>query len=213
MRGLVFTAGREVELMEFPDPTTGPGEVVAIKASGMCGDRVMVHHAHGCDCCRTCRSGWPQMCDNGLEAIYGITANGGHAPYLKAAASNVVRLPDRSQAAGHQRRRHAGRRGTRPRRAVGDPAGHGDGRACHCTRSRGRPPGTRPRVRRLAGDKPQPGQRDRADPGADRRTRRRDGDGHLGLRSSGSSPSSGSSNRAARPTSCSTSRPAARASS
>ena len=32
--------------------------------------------------------------DNGLEAIYGITANGGHAPYLKAAASNVVRLPD-----------------------------------------------------------------------------------------------------------------------
>ncbi len=94
MRGLVFTAGREVELMEFPDPTTGPGEVVAIKASGMCGDRVMVHQAHGCDCCRTCRSGWPQMCDNGLEAIYGITANGGHAPYLKAAASNVVRLPE-----------------------------------------------------------------------------------------------------------------------
>ncbi|MGI4799587.1 MAG: zinc-dependent alcohol dehydrogenase family protein [Janthinobacterium lividum] len=144
MKGLVFTGGREVELMEFPDPTPGPGEVVvAIKASGMCGsdlkfyrtpkgedpgigiklagpvvaghepcgiveavgagidprqarigDRVMVHHAHGCDCCRTCRSGWPQMCDNGLEAIYGITANGGHAPYLKAAASNVVRLPD-----------------------------------------------------------------------------------------------------------------------
>ena len=144
MKGLVFTGGREVELMEFPDPTPGPGEVVvAIRASGMCGsdlkfyrtpkgedpgigiklagpvvaghepcgvveavgsgvdprqvrvgDRVMVHHAHGCDCCRTCRSGWPQMCDNGLEAIYGITANGGHAPYLKAAASNVVRLPD-----------------------------------------------------------------------------------------------------------------------
>ncbi|TLU71345.1 zinc-dependent alcohol dehydrogenase family protein [Lichenicoccus roseus] len=144
MQGLVFTGGREVELMSFPDPTPGPGEVVvAIRASGMCGsdlkfyrtpkgedpgigiklagpvvaghepcgvieavgagvdprqarigDRVMVHHAHGCDCCRTCRSGWPQMCDNGLEAIYGITANGGHAPYLKAAASNVVKLPD-----------------------------------------------------------------------------------------------------------------------
>jgi len=144
MRGLVFTGGREVELLEFPDPTPGPGEVVIeMKASGMCGsdlkfyrtpkgedpgigiklsgpvvaghepcgviaaigsgvdprqakvgDRVMVHHAHGCDCCRTCRSGWPQMCDNGLEAIYGITANGGHAPFLKASASNVVKLPD-----------------------------------------------------------------------------------------------------------------------
>jgi D-arabinose 1-dehydrogenase-like Zn-dependent alcohol dehydrogenase len=144
MRGLVFTGGRVVELMEFPDPAPGPGEVVvAIKASGMCGsdlkfyrtpkgedpgigiklagpvvaghepcgvveavgagvdarqakvgDRVMVHHAHGCDCCRTCRSGWPQMCDNGLEAIYGITAHGGHAPYIKAAATNVVKLPD-----------------------------------------------------------------------------------------------------------------------
>jgi threonine dehydrogenase-like Zn-dependent dehydrogenase len=144
VHGLVFTGGREVELMRFPDPTPGPGEVVvAIRASGMCGsdlkfyrtpkgedpgigiklagpvvaghepcgvveavgagvdprqaaigDRVMVHHAHGCDCCRTCRSGWPQMCDNGLEAIYGITANGGHAPFLQAAATNVVRLPD-----------------------------------------------------------------------------------------------------------------------
>lgn len=144
MKGLVFTGGREVELMGFADPTPGAGEVVvAIKASGMCGsdlkfyrtpkgedpgigiklagpvvaghepcgiveavgsgvdprqakvgDRVMVHHAHGCDCCRTCRSGWPQMCDNGLEAIYGITANGGHAPYLKASASNLVKLPD-----------------------------------------------------------------------------------------------------------------------
>lgn len=144
MKGLVFTGGREVELMEFPDPTPGPGEVVvATKASGMCGsdlkfyrtpkgedpgigiklsgpviaghepcgiveavgqgvdprqvkagDRVMVHHAHGCNCCRTCRSGWPQMCDNGLDEIYGITAHGGHAPFIKAAASNIVKLPD-----------------------------------------------------------------------------------------------------------------------
>ena len=38
MQGLVFTGGREVELMSFPDPTPGPGEVVvAIRASGMCG--------------------------------------------------------------------------------------------------------------------------------------------------------------------------------
>jgi threonine dehydrogenase-like Zn-dependent dehydrogenase len=38
MRGVVFTGGREIELMEFPDPTPGPGEVVLeMKASGMCG--------------------------------------------------------------------------------------------------------------------------------------------------------------------------------
>ena len=38
MRGVVFTGERELELMTFPDPTPGPGEVVVeMKASGMCG--------------------------------------------------------------------------------------------------------------------------------------------------------------------------------
>ncbi len=38
MRGITFTGGRELELMDFPDPTPGPGEVVIeMKASGMCG--------------------------------------------------------------------------------------------------------------------------------------------------------------------------------
>ncbi len=38
MQGVVFTGGRELELMSFPDPTPGPGEVVLeMKASGMCG--------------------------------------------------------------------------------------------------------------------------------------------------------------------------------
>src|SRR5215469_16542764 len=38
MRGVVFTGDREIELMEFPDPTPEPGEVVVeMKASGMCG--------------------------------------------------------------------------------------------------------------------------------------------------------------------------------
>ncbi|NBT40530.1 MAG: iditol 2-dehydrogenase [Alphaproteobacteria bacterium] len=38
MRGVVFTGNKKVELIEFPDPTPGHGEVVlAIKASGMCG--------------------------------------------------------------------------------------------------------------------------------------------------------------------------------
>ena len=38
MRGVVFPGGREVEVMDFPDPVPGPGEVVIeMKASGMCG--------------------------------------------------------------------------------------------------------------------------------------------------------------------------------
>lgn len=38
MRGVVFKGDRQVEVMDFPDPTPGPREVVlAIKASGMCG--------------------------------------------------------------------------------------------------------------------------------------------------------------------------------
>ena len=38
MRGVVFYGDREVELMTFPDPEPGPGEVVVeMKASGMCG--------------------------------------------------------------------------------------------------------------------------------------------------------------------------------
>jgi 2-desacetyl-2-hydroxyethyl bacteriochlorophyllide A dehydrogenase len=38
MRGVVFTGGRDLELMEFPDPAPGPHDVVIeMKASGMCG--------------------------------------------------------------------------------------------------------------------------------------------------------------------------------
>jgi threonine dehydrogenase-like Zn-dependent dehydrogenase len=38
MQGVVFTGDRELELMTFPDPAPGPGEVVIeMKASGMCG--------------------------------------------------------------------------------------------------------------------------------------------------------------------------------
>ncbi len=38
MRGVVFHGERELEIMNFPDPTPGPGEVVVeMKASGMCG--------------------------------------------------------------------------------------------------------------------------------------------------------------------------------
>ncbi|HTT78905.1 MAG TPA: alcohol dehydrogenase catalytic domain-containing protein, partial [Stellaceae bacterium] len=38
MRGVVFLGERQLDLMEFPDPIPGEGEVVIeMKASGMCG--------------------------------------------------------------------------------------------------------------------------------------------------------------------------------
>ncbi|NQV99892.1 MAG: zinc-binding dehydrogenase [Rhodospirillales bacterium] len=48
MKGVVFTGNRQVELMDFPDPTPGPGEVVLkIKASGMCGSDLGVYRSPG----------------------------------------------------------------------------------------------------------------------------------------------------------------------
>ncbi|HUU73058.1 MAG TPA: zinc-binding dehydrogenase [Burkholderiales bacterium] len=38
MKGVVFPGNRQLEILDFPDPVPGPGEVVLeIKASGMCG--------------------------------------------------------------------------------------------------------------------------------------------------------------------------------
>ena len=127
MKGMVFKGNRQIELMDFPDPTPGPGEVVLeIKASGMCGSdlkfyraadataalglgaisgpliaghepcgvvaavgpgvspkqarvgqRVMQHHYRGCGVCPQCNTGWMQLCDDGVQAVYGATAHGG----------------------------------------------------------------------------------------------------------------------------------------
>lgn len=145
MQGVVFTGDRQIELMTFPDPTPGPGEVVLeMKASGMCGsdlkfyrrsksgghglglpviagpviaghepcgivaevgsgvdpriarvgERVMVHHYSGCAACNHCRSGWAQLCQRETIAVYGVTAHGGHARFLKVPAATLVKLPD-----------------------------------------------------------------------------------------------------------------------
>jgi len=46
MKGVVFGGERTLELMSFPDPTPGPGEVVLeIKASGMCGSDLKFYRA------------------------------------------------------------------------------------------------------------------------------------------------------------------------
>jgi len=48
MKAVVFHGNRQLELMDFPDPTPGPGEVVLeIKASGMCGSDLKFYRAVG----------------------------------------------------------------------------------------------------------------------------------------------------------------------
>jgi threonine dehydrogenase-like Zn-dependent dehydrogenase len=58
------------------------------------GRRVMVHHYHGCTTCRHCRTGWAQLCTTVPAQIYGINANGAHAPWLKVPADTLVPLDD-----------------------------------------------------------------------------------------------------------------------
>jgi threonine dehydrogenase-like Zn-dependent dehydrogenase len=57
------------------------------------GARVMVHHYSGCGTCPHCQTGWSQMCVNG-STVYGITAHGAHARYMKIPAHTLVPLPD-----------------------------------------------------------------------------------------------------------------------
>ena len=46
------------------------------------GQRVMDHHYSGCGICKHCRVGWSQLCRAGIT-VYGVTAHGGHAEYMK----------------------------------------------------------------------------------------------------------------------------------
>ena len=76
-----------------------PCGVVAARGPGVSereapiGQRVMDHHYAGCGVCRHCRVGWSQLCRAGIT-VYGVTANGGHAEYLKVPARTLVPLPD-----------------------------------------------------------------------------------------------------------------------
>src|SRR5579872_5306156 len=48
MRGVTFQGERKLQLMDFPDPTPGPGDVVLeMKASGMCGSDLKFYRASG----------------------------------------------------------------------------------------------------------------------------------------------------------------------
>jgi len=57
------------------------------------GQRVMDHHYAGCGTCAHCRVGWSQLCRAGIT-VYGVTAHGGHADYLKVPARTIVPLPE-----------------------------------------------------------------------------------------------------------------------
>jgi threonine dehydrogenase-like Zn-dependent dehydrogenase len=76
-----------------------PCGVVAARGPGVSereapiGQRVMDHHYSGCGVCKHCRVGWSQLCREGIT-VYGVTANGGHAQYLKVPARTLVPLPE-----------------------------------------------------------------------------------------------------------------------
>jgi threonine dehydrogenase-like Zn-dependent dehydrogenase len=76
-----------------------PCGVVAARGAGVSereapiGQRVMDHHYAGCGVCKHCRVGWSQLCRAGIT-VYGVTAHGGHAVYLKVPARTLVPLPE-----------------------------------------------------------------------------------------------------------------------
>ena len=67
----------------------GPGVAPHVAKRG---DRVMVHHYHGCTTCRHCRTGWPQLCEPATRITYSANAHGAHAPYMKVSAATLVPL-------------------------------------------------------------------------------------------------------------------------
>jgi len=74
--GIVVARGPGVSEREAPD-----------------GQRVMDHHYAGCGVCPHCRIGWSQLCKAGIT-VYGVTAHGGHADYLKVPARTIVEMPE-----------------------------------------------------------------------------------------------------------------------
>ena len=68
----------------------GPG---VTEAEARVGQRVMDHHYSGCGVCNDCRSGWSQLCGEGIT-VYGVTGHGAHAKYMKVPVRTLVPLPD-----------------------------------------------------------------------------------------------------------------------
>ena len=58
------------------------------------GMRVMQHHYQGCGTCVHCSTGWQQLCDEVVKAVFGVTGHGAHAKYMKCPVSTIVPLRD-----------------------------------------------------------------------------------------------------------------------
>jgi len=89
-------------LGNLKDPFIGghePCGVVVARGAGVSekeaptGQRVMDHHYAGCGVCTHCRVGWSQLCRAGIT-VYGVTAHGGHADYLKVPVKTIVEMPE-----------------------------------------------------------------------------------------------------------------------
>lgn len=77
MRGMVFRGDRKVEILNFPDPTPGPGEVVIeMKASGMCGSDLHFYRHNPADVIRSL--GFKDLAARGIDEDAAII--GGHEP-------------------------------------------------------------------------------------------------------------------------------------
>jgi threonine dehydrogenase-like Zn-dependent dehydrogenase len=95
-------AQRALGLGDISEPLIGGHEPCGVvaevgpavpEAEAHIGMRVMDHHYCGCGVCEHCRVGWSQLCPNGF-VVYGVTADGAHADYMKVPARTLVPLPD-----------------------------------------------------------------------------------------------------------------------
>ena len=59
------------------------------------GMRVMQHHYQGCGTCVHCSTGWQQLCDEGVKAVFGVTGHGAHAKYMKCLSLIHISEPTR----------------------------------------------------------------------------------------------------------------------
>ncbi len=121
MKGLVYTRRGAVELLDVPEPTPGPGEVVAdVMAVGICGSDIhgvrdgglmrvpplimghelsvrtgsgtyAVNPMVSCGACPQCQAGNDQLCVS--REIIGITRAGGFAERVAVPSALLVELP------------------------------------------------------------------------------------------------------------------------
>jgi len=57
------------------------------------GDRVAIYNLMNCGSCRSCRSGWDELCTSPLGQL-GFTHDGGYAELVTAPVNSLVSLPD-----------------------------------------------------------------------------------------------------------------------